>query len=395
MLSSSSWKICIRLVLFLLFDGDEDGMLNRVEVSGMLAALRDLQECRAEDASQQSKDTSMDIASNWDSKKPFDPWVFAPSCLQEDDSLVTQILSSAGTDGTISKDQFVAWAKTAPEIKNLLEATEYLLVFVFGVRPSSPFEERSVINQRLAIEKKHDRTRDVKYLIASTWWAEWQRYTATITQPLDKQKQTTLGPINNNSLLQTSMLDAFYKAETYSRWGEKLRKNIDPKEFIAVSDAVYSLLHFWHGGAPSLPRPYNKSLDRLELFPLNLKIMKPAPKPPAGPPPPMVPHHDARPEVVFSFNVDASRSQTLKELHSTVFNHPMQGAKGKIPESSLRLWDYSNPQSLRLLENDSQTLEQLGIANNQQILAEIRNADLTWPSELFALFASKVSEISI
>ena len=48
----------------------------------------------------------------------------------------------------------------------------------------------------------------------------------------------------------------------------------------------------------------------------------------------------------------------------------------------LRLWDYANVNAPKLLEDDLKTIEELGIVDGHQILAEARNADLTWPSEL-------------
>lgn len=40
-----------------------------------------------------------------------------------------------------------------------------------------------------------------------------------------------------------------------------------------------------------------------------------------------------------------------------------------------------------LLEDENATLQELGIVDNDQILLEVRNKDLTWPEELGALVA--------
>lgn len=51
----------------------------------------------------------------------------------------------------------------------------------------------------------------------------------------------------------------------------------------------------------------------------------------------------------------------------------------------VRLWHIK--ENTVLLEDENATLEELGIVDNDQILLEVRNKDLTWPEELGALAA--------
>ena len=209
-----------------------------------------------------------------------------------------------------------------------------------------------------------------------------------VTQPIGGgfARPPRPGKIENTVLQHTSYFD---KSAGYSRWGAKLKKNLDSSEFVLISEMSWNLLVFWYDGGPSFPRPVNAQTGEVEFHPLSLKIMKPAAKA-TGPPPPMTPNAD-RPSTVFACFLEFSRSQTVKELIATLCAHPAV-AKVKVPTDSLRVWDFTNQTAPRLLDDESKTGAELCFAENTPILAEIRNADLTWPSEMFAIATAKVWE---
>lgn len=49
----------------------------------------------------------------------------------------------------------------------------------------------------------------------------------------------------------------------------------------------------------------------------------------------------------------------------------------------MRLWAVGH--TTVLLDDESPTLEELGLDERQSLLVEVRNADLTWPEEIGAL----------
>lgn len=58
----------------------------------------------------------------------------------------------------------------------------------------------------------------------------------------------------------------------------------------------------------------------------------------------------------------------------------------KLKMEDVRLWHvYNLEDNACLLEEDALTLQDLVISDNDQILLEIRNKDLTWPEELGSL----------
>lgn len=57
----------------------------------------------------------------------------------------------------------------------------------------------------------------------------------------------------------------------------------------------------------------------------------------------------------------------------------------------MRLWNYTKEQSPVLLEDATLTLQEAGLDDGHHILLEVRNVDLSWPSELYALNKAKTS----
>ena len=369
------------LVVFDLFDSDESGLLTREKLLAMFYAVKHLDSVQVEPVKLHRGYTlNSGTTCLQDTSKPFESPVLQSSTDAEDVTLVDSLLLELGAADGLTKEQFVKWTLRNAALKPLILALDYVVSFVFGVRPQTFAGEDRVIRLRLKYEKKHMRYSDVGHALSRAWFELWEQHAA------NPSKLAIIGPIDNKPLLHSSFFDVFDKSTGFSRWSGRIRRDIDEKDFVVVSSAVYELFHFWYDGGPSLARPFNKETGKLELWPLNIKVMKPAPRT-EGPAPPMVPPSEHKRDVIFAFNLDASRSQTLKEVNEAIRQHPMQNAKNKIDADALRIWDYSNPNAPRLLEDDTKTIEQLGIADSHQLLAEVRNADLTWPSELFMLAA--------
>ena len=320
-----------------------------------------------------------------------------------DDLVLTERILRAHPDGKWPKSAFLTWAPTMPEISSLIDDIDYIVHFVFGVRPMTPAGEYAVLARRSACQKKGNRVYKNRFIITAQWWRNWLAYTGGPittagsvkgTQTRHQAPITTPAPepgqINNEALVYSSISTMVGVSSSYSRWGARLKKNILPdQDYKIVSPEVWNLLLLWYDGGPVFSRPVAPN-GETELYPLNIKVLKLATAKPSGvgPQGSVQPDVDKKPDIMLAFHSEMSRSQTLAETLTTIRSQSSSIVKGKIPEGALRLWDYTKSQFPRLLENEAATLEELGVNDNSSIFAEVRNADLTWPSEMFALARS-------
>lgn len=90
------------------------------------------------------------------------------------------------------------------------------------------------------------------------------------------------------------------------------------------------------------------------------------------------------PKRYLAYTAAFSRLSTVKQVGDFMCQHL------KLKFEDLRLWHvYNLGENACLLEEDSLTLQDLAISDNDQILLEIRNKDLTWPEELGSLSMSQ------
>ncbi len=62
------------------------------------------------------------------------------------------------------------------------------------------------------------------------------------------------GPVQNTPLVRPPGM--FEPKHVYSRWGARLKPKISPgRDYVQVSEHVWSILHHWYGGGPLLCRP--------------------------------------------------------------------------------------------------------------------------------------------
>lgn len=219
------------------------------------------------------------------------------------------------------------------------------------------------------------------------------------------------GPIDNSMLLATNP----YKAvPTLTGEGGRLKKDItlvQHRDFELVPEALWKALSQWYGGTLALPRqvvkPPNTEEKELELYPLNLRILR---------------HQQAQqssttanvgtaaswnsisggygalanasvtpasslqaPKKYLAYIAAFSRLATVKQVGEFLC------ARLKLKQDTIRLWHMGlNGDAPYLLEDEPLTLEELNFSDNDQILLEIRNKDLTWPEELRAITQNQV-----
>ncbi|ERL90606.1 hypothetical protein D910_07953, partial [Dendroctonus ponderosae] len=216
------------------------------------------------------------------------------------------------------------------------------------------------------------------------------------------------GPIDNSSLVS----DCTLKVQTLTGEGGRLKRNTplaQHHDFELVPDSLWKALAMWYGGPLPLPRqvidPPGRSEVELELYPLNLRILRHQVQQPINNPstwssvvggygalttaglPPSSPSACIRRNLahVAAF----SRLATIQQV--TDFLCERLGIKNE----DARLWLLRDHQQPFLLEDERAHLQDLGIKDADQILLEVRNKDLTWPEELGQLAAGGSNETTL
>ncbi|XP_051966292.1 ubiquitin carboxyl-terminal hydrolase 32-like isoform X2 [Xyrauchen texanus] len=201
------------------------------------------------------------------------------------------------------------------------------------------------------------------------------------------------GAIDNQPLVTTEPM----KAPTLTMEGGRLKKSqqlIAGRDFETVPEPVWRALYHWYGANLSLPRPVimstSKRQSELELFPRYLLFLRqqPATRTPQsniwvniG----NVPSPNAPLKRVLAYTGCFSRMGTIKDIHEYL------SQRLRIKEDDMRLWLYNSENYLTLLDDEDHTLESLKIQDEQHLIIEVRNKDMSWPEEMsFIANSSKI-----
>ena len=329
-----------------------------------------------------------------------------------------KVAPAAETEGLGVVD-FMTWMqkeKCGQHLNDLLGKIGHL---VFGIKPIKGRLEGEIIALRRRLDAIKDRARAnaglsrESHLVSSVWWQEWTSYTTGTPLPKSVRKKSkdsrpssahrknggqspkAPGEIRNQPLARTSgALGNWNIFSSGGGWTNRLRKNLTKdKDYILVSDGVWALLHHWYGGGPTYSRPVvtndKTKVPEVELYPLVLKVMKyiPAPSKNAG----ETSKPDAPPKPVAFLDYECSRFQTVEEVLRSIATNKRVRKK----MDSVRLWDYRNPKAPAQMDDKDITLATMGIDDGDQIVLEIRNADLSWPSELLAVANAKKGKAAV
>uniref|UniRef100_A0A671LES1 Ubiquitin carboxyl-terminal hydrolase 32 n=1 Tax=Sinocyclocheilus anshuiensis TaxID=1608454 RepID=A0A671LES1_9TELE len=242
------------------------------------------------------------------------------------------------------------------------------------------------------------------------------------------------GAIDNQPLVTTEPM----KAPTLTMEGGRLKKSqqlVSGRDFETVPEPVWRALYHWYGANLSLPRPVIMSIvaaqPELELFPRYLLFLRqqPATRSPQSNIwvnmgmsslrmfPPHIPrgnvslqqergslHHgrslmsccfipksgnvpspNAPLKRVLAYTGCFSRMGTIKDIHEYL------SQRLRIKEEDMRLWLYNSENYLTLLDDEDHTLESLKIQDEQHLVIEVRNKDMSWPEEMsFIANSSKI-----
>ncbi|XP_055004073.1 ubiquitin carboxyl-terminal hydrolase 32 isoform X2 [Boleophthalmus pectinirostris] len=178
------------------------------------------------------------------------------------------------------------------------------------------------------------------------------------------------------------------KAPTLTMEGGRLKRSLQlvpGRDFEIVPEPVWRALYHWYGANLSLPRPVilesRTKTPELELFPRYLLFLR---QQPASRTPQSniwvnlgnVPSPNAPLKRALAYSGCFSRMGTIKDIHLYL------SQRLRIKEEDMRLWLYNSENYLTLLDDEDHTLESLKIHDEQQLVIEVRNKDMSWPEEM-------------
>ncbi|XP_069471171.1 ubiquitin carboxyl-terminal hydrolase 32 isoform X2 [Ambystoma mexicanum] len=192
------------------------------------------------------------------------------------------------------------------------------------------------------------------------------------------------GAIDNQPLVTHEPM----KATSLTLEGGRLKRSpllVRGRDYEVVPEPVWRALYHWYGANLSLPRPVIKNsktnLAELELFPCYLLFLRQQPATRQqqsniwvnmG----SVPSPSAPLKRVLAYTGCFSRMQTIKVIHEYL------SQRLRIKEEDMRLWLYNSENYLTLLDDEDHMLEYLKIQDEQHIVIEVRNKDMSWPEEM-------------
>ncbi|KZS03438.1 Uncharacterized protein APZ42_033875 [Daphnia magna] len=377
---------------FKIFDVDRDGVFRHSEVTQLIESLKQL-------AIEQFPENSSDAD------------------LLEISDLIANEMES------VDLESFLMWAVKRNALEHLLDMLHQLCHVVLGLRPASRTEEGKLIQNWLRREVKRGyRVGEFWYLISSIWWKQWSDYVAPNQDDSSKNPPsnaslrnnpsdsgsdvgTVVRPraIDNTCLVSTSTV----KATVLTGEGGRLRRELEKgKDYEVVPEAIWKALSAWYGGSPALPRQAVQFTDsgpiELELYPLLLRLLRHSSTTNDNGPAwngqswnsivggygaaalaggygyfPSATQQTPRRFLAYvaAFSQLATVSQTYEYLCGRL----------RLKFDDVRLWLMKDDHCLVLLEDENSTLASLSCRDNDQLLIEVRNKDLTWPEEMVSL----------
>uniref|UniRef100_A0A8C4EFT5 ubiquitinyl hydrolase 1 n=1 Tax=Dicentrarchus labrax TaxID=13489 RepID=A0A8C4EFT5_DICLA len=344
--------------------------------------------------------------------------------------------------GHLTLEDYQIWSVKSALANEFLNLLFQVCHIVLGLRPGTPEEEGQIIRGWLERESRHGLQQGQNwFLISMLWWQQWKDYVkyvssvkegnipvspteerspdavssaseATETAPSatescfarqhnvsDNNNQCFSGAnghlpsqlaaqrpgaIDNQPLVNTDPM----KAPTLTMEGGRLKRSMQlapGRDFETVPEPVWRALYHWYGANLSLPRPVilesKTGQPELELFPRYLLFLRqqPATRTPQsniwvnmG----NVPSPNAPLKRVLAYTGCFSRMGTIKDIHLYL------SQRLRIKEEDMRLWLYNSENYLTLLDDEDHTLESLKIHDEQQLVIEVRNKDMSWPEEM-------------
>ncbi|XP_050377387.1 ubiquitin carboxyl-terminal hydrolase 9-like [Argentina anserina] len=230
--------------------------------------------------------------------------------------------------------------------------------------PHTPEEEKKIIDELTRQSEANVKEGSLFYVISKRWYSSWRRYVEQGSGENDEwdsesQHKDLLpskivnrpGPIDNSDIVEK---------ECEGRDLQLRRMLLEEDDYVLVSQEVWEMLLNWYKGGPSLPRKMITQGDlvknlMVEVYPLCLKIID---------------SRDDSQAVIW-----LSKKASVQELYEKV--RTIRG----IEQHKVCLWDYFNKRKESLPNALGQTLEQLNLQMDQEVLLEVQ-ADGNYAPEI-------------
>ncbi|CAB4310728.1 unnamed protein product [Prunus armeniaca] len=223
--------------------------------------------------------------------------------------------------------------------------------------PHTPEEEKRIIDELARKSEANVKEGNLFYVVSNRWYLSWKKYVEQGTGErlndewyLESQQMDLLsskivarpGPIDNSDIVVN---------ESEGNDLQLHRTLVEERDYVLVSQEVWEKLSDWYKGGPALPRKLISQGDvhknlMVEVYPLCLKFI------------------DSRDNSQTVIRL--SKKASVQELYEKVCT--LRG----IEQQKARIWDYFNKQKHTLLDASNQTLEQLNLQMDQEILLDVQ-----------------------
>ncbi|CAN6718410.1 unnamed protein product [Malus baccata var. baccata] len=223
--------------------------------------------------------------------------------------------------------------------------------------PNTPEEEKRIVYELARKSEANVKEGNLFYAVSNGWYSSWKRYVeqGAGEHPYDEQDSVSHnldifsskiiarpGPIDNSDIVVS---------ESEGDDLQLHRTLLEDLDYVLVSQEVWEKLFDWYKGGPALPRKMISQGDiiknlMVEVYPLCLKII------------------DSRDNSQTVIRL--SKKASVQELYEKVCR--IRG----IEQQKARIWDYFNLEKNSLLVVSNQTLEQLNLQMDQEILLEVQ-----------------------
>lgn len=229
--------------------------------------------------------------------------------------------------------------------------------------PCTSEEEKRIVMELTEKSESNLKEGNLYYVISNRWFTGWQKYTGhgDSDYPIDENSRNSQDAVLSETSYRPGPIDNSDILNENGSEGDNLelsRTLEEGRDYVLVPQEVWEKLFDWYKGGPALPRKLisQGAGDRMfsvEVYPLLLKL---------------VCSKDG-----IQSTIRISKKATIHELYERVCS--LTG----IEQEKARIWDYFNKQKHSILVASKQTLEELTLQMDQDILLEVQ-VDGLWPS---------------
>ncbi|XP_059662124.1 ubiquitin carboxyl-terminal hydrolase 9-like [Cornus florida] len=229
--------------------------------------------------------------------------------------------------------------------------------------PCTPEEEKRIITELTNKAESNMKEGNLYYIISNRWFTGWQRYTghgigsyscdnhSDDSQPMFQLEAADRpGPIDNTDIVLKG-------SDSEDEDPQLLRTLEEGRDYVLVPQEVWEKLFYWYTGGPTLVRKLiSQGIQKtfiVEVYSLCLKLI------------------DSRDNSQSLIRL--SRKASLHDLYERVC------ALKRVESEKACIWDYFNGRKHVTLSNSNQTLEEVNLQMDQDILLEVQS-DGFWSS---------------